>query len=87
MKATMYAQRDHERPDIMRARAYLVTLQLMFVATLLTHLSHAEPVTRLQGIMVAVLGIVTLILLAVPRLQLTAAWSIAVVSLGTPPWR
>lgn len=78
----MYVQRDPERPDIMRARAYLVTLQLMFVAILVTHLSRVEPITRLQGVVVTVLGIVTVILLAVPRHQLTAAWFIAVVSLG-----
>jgi diguanylate cyclase (GGDEF)-like protein len=82
MKAMMYEQRDPERPDIMRARAYLVTLQLMFVAILADHLAHVGSVTRQQGIMVTVLGIVTVTLLAVPRHQLTAAWLIAVVSLG-----
>ncbi|MDX2252276.1 MAG: GGDEF domain-containing protein [Nitrospira sp.] len=66
----------------MRTRPYLVMLQLMFAAILVTHLSHAESVARLQGIMVAVLCIVTVILLAVPRHQLTEAWLIAVVSLG-----
>lgn len=78
----MYVLGDPEGSDAMRARVYLVTLQLMFVAVLVTHLSHAEPVSRLQGIMVTIVGIVTLILLAVPRHQLTAAWLIAVVSLG-----
>lgn len=78
----MHVRHDLERPDIMRTRVYLVTLQLMFVAVLVTHLSHAESVTRLQGSMVTVLGIVTVILLTVPRHQLTEAWLIAVVSLG-----
>ena len=73
---------DPVRPDIMRTRAYLGMLQLMFVAILVTHLSHAESVARLQGIMVTVLSIVTVILLTVPRHQLTEAWLIAVVSLG-----
>lgn len=78
----MHVRCDPERPDLMRARAYLVTLQLMFVAILVAHLSRVEPVTRLQGIMVTVFGIVTVILLADPRHQLTAAWLITVVSLG-----
>jgi diguanylate cyclase (GGDEF)-like protein len=54
----------------------------MFVAILVDYLSRAQPVTRMQGIMVTVLGIMTVILVAVPRHQLTAAWLIAVVSLG-----
>ena len=78
----MHVRHDPERPDTMRARAYLVTLQLMFVAVLVTHLSPAESVARLQGIMVTVLSIVTVILFAVPRHQLTDTWLIAVVSLG-----
>lgn len=77
----MHARCDPKRPGLMRARAYLVTLQLMFVAILVAHLSRVELVTRLQDIMVPVLGIVTVILLAVPRHQLTMAWLITVVPL------
>ena len=52
----MHVLGDSEGPEAMRVRLYLVTLQLMFVAVLVTHLSHAEPVTRMQGIMLTVLG-------------------------------
>lgn len=78
----MQAQRDPRFPDTTRARVYLVTLQLLFLAILVEHLFRAQPVTRLQGILLAVLAALTLTLLVVPRRQLTTTWFIALLSLG-----
>ena len=76
------ARRDPKFPDKTRARVYLVTLQLLFLAILVEHLFRAQPVSRLQGILLAVLAALTLTLLVVPRRQLTTTWFIALLSLG-----
>ncbi|MEO6112220.1 MAG: GGDEF domain-containing protein [Nitrospiraceae bacterium] len=78
----MQARHNPQHPDTTRARVYLVTLQLLFVAILGEQLLRTVPVTRLQGIPFAVLAVLTLTLLAAPRRWLTTAWFIALLSLG-----
>lgn len=78
----MQSQRDPQFPDTTRARVYLVTLQLLFVVILVEHLLRTLPVTRLQGILLAVLAALTLTLVAVPRRRLTTTWFIALLSVG-----
>ena len=75
---------DHNPPrtGTTRTRVYLVTLQLLFVAILGEQILRTLPVTRLQGILLAVLSVLTVTLLAVPRTQLGTTWFIALLSLG-----
>ncbi len=80
----MPAWRNPQFPDTTRARVYLVTLQLLFVAILVEQLLRTlqPPVTQLQGILLAVLAILMVTLLAAPRRLLTTTWFIALLSLG-----
>jgi diguanylate cyclase (GGDEF)-like protein len=78
----MQMLRDRQCMETIRARLYLVTLQLMFLTILVVHLSRADSITRPHGIIVTALGISTLILFAVPRNHLAAAWFVALLSLG-----
>ena len=78
----MQAWRNPQFPDTTRARVYLVTLQLLFVAILVEQLLRPLPVTQLQGILLAVLAILMVTLLAAPRRLLTTTWFIALLSLG-----
>jgi len=78
----MQMRRDSQTPDGPRARIYLATIQFMFVAILVEHLLRALPLSRPQGIVLAVLGVLTLTLLVVPRRQLATSWFIAILSLG-----
>jgi len=68
--------------DTTRARVYLVTLQLSFVAILVQQLLRTLPVTQLQSILLAVLAILIVTLLGAPRRILTTTWFIALLSLG-----
>jgi diguanylate cyclase (GGDEF)-like protein len=68
--------------DATRARVYLVTLQLSFVAILVQQLLRTLPVTQLQSILLAVLAILIVTLLGAPRRILTTTWFIALLSLG-----
>ena len=81
-EAMMPAWRNPQFPDTTRARVYLVTLQLLFVAILVEQLLRTLPVTQLQGILLAVLAILMVTLLAAPRRLLTTTWFIALLSLG-----
>ncbi len=67
--------------NTMRARVYLVTLQILFVTILVLHLPSL-PFGRIQGVVVGVLAVLTLCLLTVPGRQLETTWFIAVLSLG-----
>ena len=78
----MQAQRNPQIPDTTRARVYLVTLQLLFVAILGEQLLRTLPITQLQGILLAVLAILMVTLLAAPRRLLTTTWFIALLSLS-----
>lgn len=73
---------DPPRTNTTRTRIYLVTLQLLFVAIFGEHLLRTLPITRLQGILFAVLATLTLTLLTAPRRLLTTTWFIALLSLG-----
>jgi diguanylate cyclase (GGDEF)-like protein len=81
-EAMMQAQRNPQIPDTTRARVYLVTLQLLFVAILGEQLLRTLPITQLQGILLAVLALLMVTLLAAPRRLLTTTWFIALLSLG-----
>jgi len=78
----MHMQRDPQRPDTTRARVYLVILQLLFMAILVEHLFRTQPISRLQGILLAILCALSLTIIAIPRRQLTTTWFIALLSLG-----
>jgi len=78
----MRIQRDPQRPDTTRARVYLVILQLLFMAILVEHLFRTQPISRLQGILLAILCALSLTIIAIPRRQLTTTWFIALLSLG-----
>jgi diguanylate cyclase (GGDEF)-like protein len=81
-EAMMQAQRNPQFPDTTRARVYLVTLQLLFVAILVEQLLRTLPITQLQGVLLSVLAILMVTLLAAPRRLLTTTWFIALLSLG-----
>jgi len=53
----MQARRNPPFPDTTRARVYLVTLQLLFVAILVKPLLQTLPIAQLQGLLLAVLAI------------------------------
>lgn len=78
----MHYRSDAQVQGTTRVRVYLVTLQLLFVAILVEHLLRMLPVTRLEGIVLAVLAALTLTMLVAPRRWLTTAWFIALLSLG-----
>lgn len=71
-----------QRGSIAGIRVYLVTIQILFVAILGEQVLRALPITRLQGILLAVLAVMTVSLLAVPRKHLTMPWFIALLSLS-----
>jgi diguanylate cyclase (GGDEF)-like protein len=81
-EAMMQARGKPQIPDTTRARVYLVTLQLLFVAILGEQLLRTLPITQLQGILLAVLALLMVTLLAAPRRLLTTTWFIALLSLG-----
>jgi diguanylate cyclase (GGDEF)-like protein len=81
-EAMMQARGNPQFPDTTRARVYLVTLQLLFVAILGEQLLRTLPITQLQGILLAVLALLMVTLLAAPRRLLTTTWFIALLSLG-----
>ena len=70
----MQARRNPPFPDTTRTRVYLITLQLLFVAILVKPLLQTLPITRLQGILLTVLAILTVTLLVAPRRLLTMPW-------------
>ena len=78
----MPAWRNPQFPDTTRARVYLVTLQLLFVAILVEQLLRTLPITQLQSILLAVLAILMVTLLVAPRRLLTTTWFIALLSFG-----
>jgi diguanylate cyclase (GGDEF)-like protein len=78
----MQTRRDSQTPDGPRTRIYLATIQFMFVAILVEHLLRAVPLSRPQGIVLAVLGVLTLTLLVIPRRELATSWFIAILALG-----
>ena len=78
----MQARRNPQFQDTTRARVYLVTLQLLFVAILIEQLLRTLPVTQLQGLLLAVPAILMVTLLAAPRQLLTTTWFIPLLSLG-----
>jgi diguanylate cyclase (GGDEF)-like protein len=62
-------------------RLYLVMLEFVFTFVLCSRLS-LSPVTSVQVGLVAALAMLALILLTVPRAQLTSTWFIALLTLG-----
>ena len=60
------AQLNPQFADTTRARVYLVTLQLSFVAILVEQLLRTLPITQLQSILLAVLAILIMTLLGAP---------------------
>jgi diguanylate cyclase (GGDEF)-like protein len=81
-EAMIQARLNPQFPDTTRARVYLVTLQLSFVAILVEQLLRTLPVTQLQSILLAVLAILIVTLLGAPRRVLKTTWFIALLSLG-----
>lgn len=69
-------------PGTPRTRVYLVTLQVLFVVILVEHLCRTLPLTRLDGLLLTVLAMLTLTLATVPKRLLTTTWFIALLSLG-----
>jgi diguanylate cyclase (GGDEF)-like protein len=78
----MRAPRNPQSPDTMKVRIYLVTLQLMFLAILAAHFSRGGTFTRIQGVMLAATGLLTVILLAARWKESMSTWFLALLSLG-----
>ncbi len=78
----MQVRHDPQSPNSTRARIYLVTLQFLFVAILIEHLLRTLPVTRVQGLLLAVLAALTLTLLTAPRRLMATTWFLALLSVG-----
>jgi hypothetical protein len=62
------------------SRVYLVLLHVMFLVLFGFHL--AWPLTRLQGGLIIALSVLTLLVLTVPRTQLSTAWFLGLLTLG-----
>jgi diguanylate cyclase (GGDEF)-like protein len=62
------------------SRGYLLLLQIMFLVLLGNQ--YPLPITRVQGVYMIVLAILTLLLLTVPRTQLTTGWFLSLLTLG-----
>ena len=78
----MQSRHESQSPDGTRVRIYLVTLQFIFVAILVEYLLRTLPINGPQGILLGILGALTITLLAAPRRLLTTSWFIALLSLG-----
>ncbi|HSQ52082.1 MAG TPA: GGDEF domain-containing protein [Nitrospiraceae bacterium] len=78
----MQARRNSQVPGSTKARVYLITLQLLFVAILVEPLLRTLPVTQLQSILLAVLAVLMVTLLAAPQRLLRTTWFIALLALG-----
>jgi len=78
----MQAGRNPPFPDSTRPRVYLITFHLLFVVILVKPLLQTLPIAQLQGLLLAVLAILTVTLLAAPRRLLTTPWFIALLALG-----
>lgn len=61
-------------------RGYLLLLHVMFLVLLGSH--HPWPITRVQGGLIIALAILTLLVLTVPRPQLTTGWFLSLLTLG-----
>ena len=81
----MQSRHESQSPDGTRVRIYLVTLQFIFVAILVEYLLRTLPISRPQGILLGILGALTMTLLAAPRRLLTTSWFIALLSLAILP--
>lgn len=77
----MRAQRESPGPTALRTRVALAILQTAVVGLLLLHLEPL-PVTRSEGLLLAVLAGLTLAVLVLPGRQMTATWFIALLCLG-----
>jgi diguanylate cyclase (GGDEF)-like protein len=62
------------------SRGYLLLLHMMFLVLLGYH--HPWPITRVQGGLIIALAILTLLVLTVPRTQLTTGWFLSLLTLG-----
>ena len=62
------------------SRVYLVLLHVMFLVLYGVHL--AWPLTRVQGGLIIALSVLTLLVLTVPRIQLSTAWFLGLLTLG-----
>lgn len=62
------------------SRVYLVLLHVMFLVLYGAHLTW--PLTRVQGGLIIALSVLTLLVLTVPRTQLSTAWFLGLLTLG-----